>query len=60
MNTTLKNPAIHQCAWCKSYIVDGSRIDASNIDTSQVDSHGICEICACTLEMQVLDIYNNE
>lgn len=45
---------IHQCAWCRSYIIDGNRIDVSDIDTSNVDSHGICEICACAMEIQCM------
>lgn len=48
---------VHQCAWCRSYIINGIRIDASNIDVNAIDSHGICLICACAMEMQALDTY---
>ena len=49
---------VHQCAWCRSLIVDGERIP--DIPGYTAESHGICKVCACSLEMQALDIYNSE
>ena len=46
----VKAEQIHQCAWCRCYMIDGVRIDSSNINTDAVDSHGICIVCAYQVE----------
>ena len=43
---------VHQCAWCKCFMIDGVRIDSRSIDTDAVDSHGICITCAFEVEAQ--------
>ncbi len=58
MVTAQKTVQIHQCAWCRSLIIDGERIE--DIPGYIPESHGICKICACSLEMQTLAAYDNE
>ncbi len=37
---------IHQCAWCRDYMINGVKINPDIIDCSEVNSHGICPTCA--------------
>ena len=57
MVTELKQ-TIHQCAWCRSLIVNGERIE--DIPGFVADNHGICKVCACAMELQCMDSYSNE
>lgn len=57
MVTDLGKVIIHQCSWCKCNMIDGERVEDCDIVP---ESHGICKVCACVLEMQVLDSYNQE
>jgi len=58
MPTTLGKQVVHQCAWCRSMMIDGIRIE--DIPGFTPDSHGICLVCACTMEMQIIDTYDAE
>lgn len=56
MVTELKQ-TVHQCAWCKSLMIDGVRIE--DIPDFTPESHGICLVCAASMEMQILDDYSD-
>lgn len=57
MVTDLGKVIIHQCSWCKCNMIDGERIEDCDIVP---ESHGICKVCACSLEMQCMDTYGND
>lgn len=46
MTTTI---LIHQCAWCRSFMINGVRINPDIVDCSEVESHGICKECESML-----------
>ncbi len=58
MATMSETKIVHQCAWCRSLIIDGVRIP--DIPGFVADSHGICLVCATAMEMQIIDTYDAE